>query len=150
MAFQTLILDKRKFIYYTISKYDYRVRYMKDPYKKLKIINTFKKYARLGLASGRLDAIDTYGRIIGYSRSKKEAKELIAVYETVRFLSICKKDDALDALFAVYFSLSGKGVRKSEISERVLRFATESFCDQRTVYRRLSYVVSVYEQLLEK
>ena len=123
---------------------------MKDPYKKLRIINTFKKYARLGLASGRLDAIDTYGRIQGFSRSRKEAIELIGVYETVRFLRICEKDDALDALYAVYFSLSGRGVRKSEISERVLRFATENFCDQRTVYRKLSYVVSVYERLLEE
>ena len=123
---------------------------MKDTYKKLRIINTFKKYARLGLASGRLDAIDSYRRIIGVSRSRKEAGELIAVYETVKFLRTCGKEDCLAALCAVYFSLSGRGVRKSEISERVLRFASDSFCDERTVYRKLSYAVSVYERLLEE
>ena len=123
---------------------------MRDPYKKLRIINIFKKYARLGLASGRLDAVDCYGRIVGCSRSRKEARELIAVYETVRFLRVCGKEDSLDALYAVYFSLSGRGIRKSEISERVLRFATDNYCDERTVYRRLSYAVGVYERLLEK
>ena len=122
---------------------------MKDTYKKLRIINTFKKYARLGLASKRLDALDVYGRIKGVSRTRREAKELLAVYETVKFLALCKKEDCLEALFAVYFSLSGRGVRKSEISERVLRYAVESYCDERTVYRKLSYVVNVYERLLE-
>ena len=121
---------------------------MKDTYKKLRIIHTFKKYARLGLASGKLDAIDTYERIKGCSRSRKEACELIAVYETVRFLKISGKADTLNALYAVYFSLSGKGVRKSEISERVLRYATDNFCDERTVYRKLAFAVLVYESLL--
>ena len=121
---------------------------MKDPYKKIRMINTLKKYARLGLASGSIDAIDTYERIKGCSRSRKEARELIAVYETVKYLRVCGKEDALDALYAVYFSLSGRGVRKSEISERVLRFAADRYCDERTVYRKLSYVVRVYERLL--
>ena len=55
----------------------------------------------------------------------------------------------MEALCAVYFSLHGRTVRKSEISERVLGYASESYCDERTVYRRLSYAVSVYKALLE-
>ena len=77
-----------------------------------------------------------------------EAKELIAVYETVKFLEISGKGECLDALYGIYFALSSKAVRKSEVSERILRYASDNYCDERTVYRRLSYVVRVYEKYL--
>lgn len=122
---------------------------MKNTSDRLRIINNFKKYSRLGLASKSLDVLDRYERIKGCSRTKREARELIAVYETTRFLELCGKTECLDALYGVYFSLSGRTLRKSEISERVQRFAFDNYCDGRTVYRRLSYAVSVYKKFLD-
>jgi len=122
---------------------------MKNTSDRIRIINIFKKYSRLGLASKSLDVLDRYERIKGCSRTKREARELIAVYETTRFLELCGKAECLDALCEVYFSLSGRTVRKSEISERVQRYACDNYCDERTVYRRLSYAVGVYKKFLE-
>ena len=121
---------------------------MKNTSTRLRIINAFKRYSRLGLASGRLDALDAYERIKGCSRTRREARELIAVYETVKYLEICGKKECIEALCEIYFSLSGRAVRKSEISERVLRYASDNYLDERTVYRRLSYAVKIYEKYL--
>lgn len=118
--------------------------------ERKRMLLSFKKYARLGLASERLDPIDAYERIKGCCRCRREARELLAVYDTVRFLRISKNTESLKALYAVYCSLSGKSVRKSEISARVLRFAYEHNCDERTVYRRLAHAASVYSMLLGK
>lgn len=116
--------------------------------ERIRIINVFKKYSRLGLARGDLDATEVYGRIIGCSKSKKEARELLAVYDTVRILGITGRKDCLDALREIYFSPSCKRLGRNAVSERVIRFASESYCDERTVYRRLSYAVATYKKCL--
>ena len=121
---------------------------MKNTRERIRIINAFKKYSRLGLARGKVDPLLAYERIKGCSKTNAQARELIAVYETVRYLEVCGKRDCLDALFKVYFSLSSRTLKKSEIGERVLRYATDNYCDQRTVYRRLSFVTAVYKRYL--
>ena len=113
-----------------------------------RIIHTFRKYSRLGLASQRLDAFDAYDRIRGCSRTRREAKELLAVYDTVRILKLTDNREVLAALYDVYFSLSGRTLRKSDISNRILRHACDNNCDERTVYRRLSYAFSLYKKML--
>ena len=121
---------------------------MKNTAERIRIIRVFKKYSRLGLASNNLDALDVYERIKGCSASRRQANELLAVYETLRFLRISGKLECIDALKEVYFSLSDRTPRRNEISERVLRYSQERYCDQRTVYRHLSYAVRLYERIL--
>ena len=122
---------------------------MKNTSERIRIINIFRKYSRLGLASGRLDPIDAYERIRGCCRCREEALELLAVYDTIRLLAACGKKDCLDALVKIYFPLSQRSISKREISERVIRYAYDNHCDERTVYRRLSYAVGVYRMLKE-
>ncbi len=113
-----------------------------------KIILTFRKYARLGLTSPRLDTFSAYERIRGASATRRGAYELLAVYDTVRFLKTVGKGDVLDALYDVYFYSASKPLRKSEISRRVLRYAEKASCDERTVYRKLAYAMKIYKMML--
>lgn len=122
---------------------------MKRISERTKIIYAFRKYARLGLASERLSPFDAYARIRGCSKDEASAAELLAVYETVRFLRLLGREDALRAVDAVYFSLPRRALRKNEISERVLRYAFEQNCDERTVYRKLSYAFDTYKKFLK-
>ena len=121
---------------------------MSELEQKKRMIRSFIKYSRLGLASKGLDSFDAYDRIRGCSSDRREAKELLAVYDTVRFLRLTENTEALGALCFVYFSISGAQIKKRQISERVLRYAYENHCDQRTVYRRLAYAAKVYRMML--
>ena len=114
-----------------------------------KIIRIFIKYARLGLASGKLDALDVYARIKGSVRTRAEARELLAVYDTVRFLGIVGKEETIRAVYCIYFPPTSRRYSVSGINERVLRYAERVGCDARTVYRQLSYAIKVYEAVLE-
>lgn len=113
-----------------------------------KTIRIFRKYARLGLASPRLDIFSAYERIKGASRNRREAYELLAVYDTVSFLKLMGREDTLDALYDIYFYSSSYPFRKSEISLRVLRHAKKASCDERTVYRKLAYALKIYKMML--
>ncbi|MBQ7383604.1 MAG: hypothetical protein IJV72_02295 [Clostridia bacterium] len=114
-----------------------------------RIARTFIKYGRLGLASSGLDVLDIYARIKGSSRTREEAYRLLAVCDTVRFLKISGKEEALGAVQEIYFPTRGTEYSKSEISGRVIRYSQRHNCDERTVYRRLAYAISVYEAVLE-
>lgn len=122
---------------------------MKRISERARIIYSFRKYARLGLASDRLSPFDAYARIRGVSKNDDDARALLAAYDTVRILRILGRDDALRALREVYFRLPNRAIRKNEISQRVLRHAIEQSCDERTVYRRLSYAFDIYIKLSE-
>ncbi len=121
---------------------------MEKTNNRKKIMNSFRKYSRLGLASRKLDIFDAYDRIRGCCRTKREARELLAVYDTVRFLRLTGNIESLRALYDVYFALASKPLKKSDISMRIVRHAYENNCDERTVYRRLSYAFSLYEKML--
>lgn len=112
------------------------------------IIAAFRKYSRLGLASGKLDPFDAYDRIKGCCSTRSEARRLLAVYDTVRFLRLTGNRDVLKAVYAIYFSHAGCTMRANEVSQRVLRHAYENNCDERTVYRRLSYAIEIYRKML--
>ena len=72
--------------------------------------------------------------------------ELLAVYDTVRLLSMTSPE-AIFALRAVYFFDKGRRPLKNQIGQRVLRFADENCLDERTVYRRLKLVKETYYHL---
>ena len=113
-----------------------------------RIIKVFRKYARLGLASSKIDTFSAYERIKGACGTRERAYELLAVYDTVRFLRLTGRTDTLDALYDVYFYSASKPFRKSDISRRVLRHAEKASCDERTVYRKLAYAIKIYKMML--
>ncbi|MGM9682110.1 MAG: hypothetical protein ACI3XQ_00775 [Eubacteriales bacterium] len=112
-----------------------------------KIMSAFRKYTRLGLASHTLSPLDAYARIRGCCRSRSEACDLLAVYDTVRILRILGKNDVLEAVRDVYFCRPSARILKNEISERVARRALESNCDERTVYRQLAFARRLYTKI---
>lgn len=114
---------------------------------KTTIIASFRKYSRLGLANEKLSPFDAYDRIRGVCKNKSEALDLLAVYDTMRLLRISNKTEVIKAVYAVYFGSLGKKPKKNEISDRVLRHATENYCDERTVYRQLEYAKKLYLML---
>ncbi len=113
------------------------------------IVKIFIKYARLGLASDGLDALDVYERIRGSSRTRAEARELLAVYGTVRFLRISGREEALRAVYSIYFPTSVARYSKDGINDRVIRYSARAGLDERTVYRQLAYAVKVYSAVLD-
>ena len=117
--------------------------------EKYKIISAFRKYTRLGLANNRLSPFEVCDRIRGVSKSREEALDIFAVYDTIRLLKISGKEDVLRAVSAVYMCGMRDKMRKSEISLRILRYAYENNCDERTVYRQLQYARSIYKLVRE-
>jgi hypothetical protein len=108
----------------------------------------FRKYARLGLDRRKLKPFEVYEVIRGVCRSESDAVKLLAVYDTVRLLGL-DSPESLDALRKVYFFDRGKRPLKNQIGHRVLRFADENHCDERTVYRRLRRAKEMYYHLLD-
>ena len=109
----------------------------------------FRKYARLGLDKRKLKPFEVYNVIYGVCASEEEALKLLAVYDTVRLLSLTAPE-TLRALRAVYFFDRGRTPLKNQIGDRVLRFADENHCDERTVYRRLKQAKDMYYHLQEE
>ena len=106
----------------------------------------FRKYARLGLDKRSLKPFEVYEVICGVCASEGEAMKLLAVYDTVRLLSLTAPE-TLEAVRDVYFFDRGRTPLKSQIGNRVLRFADENHCDERTVYRRLKQAKDMYYHL---
>ena len=113
--------------------------------EKNKIISAFRKYTRLGLSNARLTPFEAYERIRGVCLDKECANDLLAVYDTIRFLKISGKTEVLSAVRAVYLDTLRKKPHKNDISLRVLRYAYENNYDERTVYRQLEYARKMYK-----
>ncbi len=118
--------------------------------EKIRIISAFRKYTRLGLSSSALSPFDAYERIRGVCVNKESANDLLAVYDTMRFLKILGKGEVIKAVRAVYFDTLRNKPKKNEISSRVIRYAYENHCDERTVYRQLEYARKIYKLIREK
>ena len=117
----------------------------KTQIEKNKIISAFRKYTRLGLSNSRLTPFEAYERIRGVCPDYESANDLLAVYDTIRFLRILGKTEVLMAVKAVYFETLKNKPKKNEISARVLRYAYENNYDERTVYRQLEYARKIYK-----
>ena len=107
----------------------------------------FRRYARLGLDRKEMKVFDAYRLIRGVSKSENEALELLGVYDMMRLLSLTDNESA-EAVRAVYFSGGGRTPKRNQTGMRVLRFATEHSCDERTVYRRLHAAKELYYHLI--
>jgi len=110
---------------------------------------SFRKYARLGLDRIELKPFEAYAVIKGVSPSEHDAFKLLAVYDTVRLLELTDPE-TLGAIRAVYFFDRGKTPQRSQTSHRVLRYAGDNNCDERTVYRRLRSAKELYYHLVRE
>ena len=107
----------------------------------------FRRYARLGFDKNKIKVFEAYSLIRGVSKSDEDAFKLLGVYDTMRLLSLTDPESA-DAVRAVYFADRGRSPSANQIGMRVLRYATEHNCDQRTVYRRLRSAKELYYYLI--
>lgn len=109
----------------------------------------FRKYARYGFDRRHLRPLDMYECIKGSTPSAESAGEMLAVYDTLRLLRFYGKEETVRAVRAVYFTYPGCRLKKNDLSLRVRRFAMENYCDERTVYRRLSEALRLWWALME-
>ncbi len=100
-------------------------------------VSAFRKYARYGYDKSGLDIFDICNIALGATVGKKQAAELVAVYQTLQALEYSHRAETAEAVRAVYFRYANRPLKKNEIAWRVRRFATEKYMDERTVYRRL-------------
>ena len=105
----------------------------------------FRNYARLGLC-GSHSAIEVICRIRG-ACSDEAGLDMLAVFDTLRLLEAAGEKDSLMAIKEIYFSTATERLRANEISLRILRLSHELHCDERTVYRRLERVRSLWHSL---
>lgn len=109
----------------------------------------FRRFARLCPKYESASYFDLCRRLRGSCRSDREAIELLAVFETLRWLRASGKDECADAVEAVYFADRGRTPRKNEISYRVRRFALARSMDERTAWRRLDEAKKLYLKFCE-
>jgi hypothetical protein len=121
----------------------------KSKAKKDEAAFVFRKYARLGLDRTEIKPFEAYETIRGVSSSEDDAFRLLAVYDMARLLEHIDPE-ALGAVRAVYFFDRGKKPQRAQTSQRVLRYASDNNCDERTVYRRLKIAKELYYRLAEK
>ena len=116
---------------------------------RLHAASAFRKYARYGFDRRKLKPFDMYECIKGSVADIEQAHEMLAVYDTLRLLRFYGKEETVRAVHAVYFMYPGCRLKKNDLSFRVRRFATENYCDERTVYRRLSEALRLWVTLME-
>ena len=112
-------------------------------------ITAFRKYARYGYDKMGLDIFEICNIATGATVGKNEAAEILAVYQTLQALEYNGHKEIADAVRAVYFRYANRPLKKNEISWRVRRFATESYMDERTVYRHLRLAKTLYLKFYE-
>ena len=108
------------------------------------IMRTFRKFARLGLAREYLNPLRVYKIIDACCTAKKSKLDMIAVYDTLRLLELNGSPEIVSAVREIYFSTASHRLAKNEISLRICRYAVDNYCDERTVYRRLTKARQTY------
>lgn len=117
--------------------------------RTINVAAVFRKYARYGYDRAELDIFEMCDLIRGATSSRESAAEMIAVYRTVCALEAFGRDETVKALRAVYFRYADRPLKKNEISWRVRRFATDSYMDERTVYRHLRVAKTLFLKFYE-
>lgn len=107
-------------------------------------VAAFLRYARYGFDRRQLCGFDMIDCIRGSTATTAEAREMLAVYDTLRLLTYMGKREELRVVREVYFARQGRRLRRNDISLRIRRFAAENYFDDRTVYRRLAQVKKLF------
>ena len=109
-------------------------------------VSAFRKYARYGYDKVGIDIFEMCEIALGATSERQQAAELVAVYQTLRALEYSGREETAEAVRAVYFSLPERPLKKNEVSLRVRRFASESYMDERTVYRHLKAAKELFSK----
>ena len=125
------------------------IKYMIKDYERDEIIRIFRKFARLGLEREGLNPLRVCKIIDVCCMSKKTKLDMMAVSDTLRLLELEGEGEIASAVRAIYFSTASHRLAKNEISRRVCRYAVENYCDERTVYRRLTKARRLYQKVRE-
>ena len=115
--------------------------------RRREMLAAFRKYARLGLGKNRLATHLIYARLRGVSRTEAGARELLAVYDTVRLLRL-QRSPALAAAEALLLDPHATYRHRTDMTYAVRRYAQAHHYDERTVYRQLALVEDLYLRLL--
>lgn len=114
--------------------------------RRLEMLQAFRKYARLGLSRTQTPTHLIYARLRGVSRTEREARNLLAVYDTVRLLRL-ERSPALQVVYDILFDPLLPFRRKNEMTWAVRRYAAARHYDERTVYRQLERIERMYLSL---
>lgn len=112
-------------------------------------VTAFRKYSRYGFDKTEADIFEMSDIARGVAPSRESAAEIMAVYRTLQSLEFCDRKETADAVRSVYFRFAERPLKKNEISWRVRRFATESYMDERTVYRHLRVAKTLFLKFYE-
>lgn len=123
---------------------------MQNNDKRNEIIRVFRKFARLGLFSERLNPMQVYKKIEVLCVSRRNRLDMLSVYDTLRLLWLNGEDDVIEAVSCIYFEGRAYRLTRYDLGARVMALAGEHHCDERTIYRRLERARSVYEKIRER
>jgi hypothetical protein len=123
---------------------------MEKSEQRNEIIRVFRKFARLGLDSERLNPAQIYKKIDVVCVSRRARLDMLAVYDTLRLLWLNDETEIMEALKCVYFSGKEYRLTKYDLSSRVLALANDNYCDERPIYRRLERASSLYLKIRER
>ena len=118
--------------------------------KRDEIVRIFRKYARLGLSDCNLNPIQIYKKIDVLCTSRRTKLDMLAVFDTIRLLSLKGDEETLLAIDKIYFAGKAHRLTKYERGRRVCDLASNQYCDDKTVYRRLKKARDVYEKVRER
>ena len=119
---------------------------MRTEKERLYIAESFKKYVRLGLLDKRIGEYQRIRILHGFAKSDVEFYDLVSVSDLVKVVSVMGREDELYAFISIYMRDGGRRLcsSKRDIDTAVTRYALRNNCDARTVYRRLSFITSLY------
>ena len=123
---------------------------MENNEQRNEIIRIFRKYERLGLSSKGLNPIQIYKKIDVLCVSRRSKLDMLAVFDTLRMLALQNDTESLEILYRVYFCCPEYRLTKIEMGRRVALCARETFCDERTVYRRLERIRKICFQIRQQ
>lgn len=145
-------IDKNEQMFYNV-KNKRRGENMENKSKKEQRNQTaraFRKFARLGLDCDEQNPLRVYKRIDVLCHSSRTKLDMLAVFDTIRLLTLFGDDETVKIIRDIYFSISTHRLSKNEISHLVQKSAMKFFCDERTIYRRLEKVRAIYTKIREK
>lgn len=114
------------------------------------VMRAFRKFARLELANGESNPIQVYKRIDVLCHSHRTKLDMLAVFDTLRLLSLSGEEDTINALRDVYFASAKYRFSQNETSRLIRKSAQLNYCDERTIYRRLHKARELYTRIREQ
>ena len=114
------------------------------------LIGAVRRYCRMGLNGKKHTGFERVDIIKGYYKNDQwRAKRLLAVYILLLLLKVEEKEEEYKILLFVSENMGKPNMRKS-LTFWIVRYARLNFFDERTVYRRWSYILASYRRIIER